>query len=165
MKTDQSHGRAEADCRAELILINGDCTDPTADAPALLLEANGKHGAPSECPGCAGMRGAGGLPATVPRACRGGSVVAGKGSGFLLASRSGSEILWVLALPHRWFHPPAAKGGGEPLSQGAASPLLLVPKSHLLGSRGPALSELLRSPEEQDYGLLMPLSFQEQDRT
>ncbi|NXF37088.1 DNM3B methyltransferase, partial [Nyctibius bracteatus] len=43
MKKDKSHGRDEADCRAELILING---DPTNDTPALLLEANGKPSAP-----------------------------------------------------------------------------------------------------------------------
>ncbi|NXV20444.1 DNM3B methyltransferase, partial [Cepphus grylle] len=46
MKKDKSHDRDEADCRAELILINGDCTDPTNDTPALLLEANGKPSAP-----------------------------------------------------------------------------------------------------------------------
>ncbi|NWI31868.1 DNM3B methyltransferase, partial [Sula dactylatra] len=46
MKKDKSHGRDEADCRAELILINGDCTDPTDDAPALVLEANGKPSTP-----------------------------------------------------------------------------------------------------------------------
>ncbi|KAM6053644.1 DNA (cytosine-5)-methyltransferase 3B isoform 3-T3 [Chlamydotis macqueenii] len=46
MKKDTSHGRDEADCRAELILINGDCTNPANDTPALLLEANGKPSAP-----------------------------------------------------------------------------------------------------------------------
>ncbi|KAM9260303.1 LOW QUALITY PROTEIN: DNA (cytosine-5)-methyltransferase 3B [Cariama cristata] len=46
MKKDKSHGRDEADCRAELILINGDCTGPTNDTPALVLEANGKPSAP-----------------------------------------------------------------------------------------------------------------------
>ncbi|NWS74148.1 DNM3B methyltransferase, partial [Crotophaga sulcirostris] len=46
MKKDKSHGPAEADCRAELILINGDCTDPTKDTPALLLEPNGKPSTP-----------------------------------------------------------------------------------------------------------------------
>ncbi|NWY53914.1 DNM3B methyltransferase, partial [Chionis minor] len=46
MKKDKSHDRDEADCRAELILINGDCTDPTNDTPALVLEANGKPSAP-----------------------------------------------------------------------------------------------------------------------
>ncbi|XP_072735170.1 DNA (cytosine-5)-methyltransferase 3B [Ciconia boyciana] len=46
MKKDKSHGRDEADCRAELILINGDCTDPANDPPALVLEANGKPSAP-----------------------------------------------------------------------------------------------------------------------
>ncbi|NXL03464.1 DNM3B methyltransferase, partial [Mesembrinibis cayennensis] len=46
MKKDKSHGRDEADCRAELILINGDCTEPANDPPALVLEANGKPGAP-----------------------------------------------------------------------------------------------------------------------
>ncbi|KAM6243183.1 DNA (cytosine-5)-methyltransferase 3B isoform 1-T1 [Spheniscus humboldti] len=46
MKKDKSHGRDEADCRAELILINGDCTDPANDAPTLVLEANGKPSAP-----------------------------------------------------------------------------------------------------------------------
>ncbi|NXC15449.1 DNM3B methyltransferase, partial [Corythaeola cristata] len=43
---DKSHGRDEADCRAELILINGDCADPANDAPTLVLEANGKPSAP-----------------------------------------------------------------------------------------------------------------------
>ncbi|KAM6194395.1 DNA (cytosine-5)-methyltransferase 3B isoform 3-T3 [Sarcoramphus papa] len=46
MKKDKSHGRDEADCRAELILINGDCTDPSNDTPALVLEANGKPSTP-----------------------------------------------------------------------------------------------------------------------
>ncbi|KAM9284904.1 DNA (cytosine-5)-methyltransferase 3B isoform 1-T1 [Morus bassanus] len=46
MKKDKSHGRDEADCRAELILINGDCTDPTNDTPTLVLEANGKPSTP-----------------------------------------------------------------------------------------------------------------------
>ncbi|XP_052639269.1 DNA (cytosine-5)-methyltransferase 3B isoform X2 [Harpia harpyja] len=46
MKKDKSHGRDEADCRAELILINGDCTDPPNDEPPLLLEANGKPSTP-----------------------------------------------------------------------------------------------------------------------
>ncbi|XP_055578730.1 DNA (cytosine-5)-methyltransferase 3B isoform X3 [Falco biarmicus] len=46
MKKDKSHSRDEADCRAELILINGDCTGPTNDAPNLVLEANGKPSAP-----------------------------------------------------------------------------------------------------------------------
>ncbi|NWI68933.1 DNM3B methyltransferase, partial [Todus mexicanus] len=46
MKSDKSHGRDEADCRAELILINGACADPANDAPTLVLEANGKPSAP-----------------------------------------------------------------------------------------------------------------------
>ncbi|NXC44515.1 DNM3B methyltransferase, partial [Penelope pileata] len=46
MKMDKSHGRDEADCRAELILINGDCADPAADTAALVLEASGTPGAP-----------------------------------------------------------------------------------------------------------------------
>ncbi|NXF47381.1 DNM3B methyltransferase, partial [Oceanites oceanicus] len=46
MKQDKSHGQDEAGCRAELILINGDCTDPANDTPALVLEANGKPSAP-----------------------------------------------------------------------------------------------------------------------
>ncbi|XP_074699269.1 DNA (cytosine-5)-methyltransferase 3B isoform X1 [Strix aluco] len=46
MKKEKSHGRDEADCRAELILINGDCADPTNDAPTLALEASGKPSAP-----------------------------------------------------------------------------------------------------------------------
>ncbi|NXR00508.1 DNM3B methyltransferase, partial [Sagittarius serpentarius] len=46
MKKDKSHGRDEADCRAELILINGDCPNPANDTPALVLEANGKPSAP-----------------------------------------------------------------------------------------------------------------------
>ncbi|XP_068556611.1 DNA (cytosine-5)-methyltransferase 3B isoform X2 [Anas acuta] len=37
--------RDEADCRAGLIRLNGDCTDPAEDTPAL-LEANGKPSAP-----------------------------------------------------------------------------------------------------------------------
>lgn len=48
MKKEKSHGRDEADCRAELILFDGDCTDPTKDTAALLLEASGKPGAPGE---------------------------------------------------------------------------------------------------------------------
>lgn len=39
--------RDEADCRAGLIRLNGDCTDPAKDTPAL-LEANGKPSAPGE---------------------------------------------------------------------------------------------------------------------
>ncbi|NXK23970.1 DNM3B methyltransferase, partial [Arenaria interpres] len=46
MKNDKSHDRDEADCRAELILISGDCADPTKDAPALVLEPNGKPSTP-----------------------------------------------------------------------------------------------------------------------
>ncbi|NWX95148.1 DNM3B methyltransferase, partial [Nothoprocta ornata] len=46
MKKDKNHGREEADCRAELILINGDCSDPAKDKPALVLEANGKPDSP-----------------------------------------------------------------------------------------------------------------------
>ncbi|NXH65647.1 DNM3B methyltransferase, partial [Hydrobates tethys] len=46
MKKDKSHGQDEADCRAELILINGDCTDPANNTPALVLEANGKPSTP-----------------------------------------------------------------------------------------------------------------------
>ncbi|KFP03979.1 DNA (cytosine-5)-methyltransferase 3B, partial [Calypte anna] len=46
MKKDKSHDQDEADCRAELILINGDCTDPTKDSPSLILETNGKASAP-----------------------------------------------------------------------------------------------------------------------
>ncbi|NXJ71470.1 DNM3B methyltransferase, partial [Rostratula benghalensis] len=45
MKNDKSHDRDEADCRAELILIK-DCTDPTNDTPALILETNGKPSSP-----------------------------------------------------------------------------------------------------------------------
>ncbi|KAM8798248.1 DNA (cytosine-5)-methyltransferase 3B isoform 2-T2 [Eudromia elegans] len=43
---DKSRGREEADCRAELILISGDCSDPAKDKPALVLEANGQPHAP-----------------------------------------------------------------------------------------------------------------------
>ncbi|PKU28910.1 dna (cytosine-5)-methyltransferase 3b [Limosa lapponica baueri] len=46
MKNDKSRDRDEADCRAELILISGDCTSPTKDTPALVLEPNGKPSAP-----------------------------------------------------------------------------------------------------------------------
>ncbi|XP_040431957.1 DNA (cytosine-5)-methyltransferase 3B isoform X5 [Cygnus olor] len=42
----ESHSRDEADCRAGLIRLNGDCTDAAKDTPALLLEANGKPSAP-----------------------------------------------------------------------------------------------------------------------
>jgi len=45
---DKSHGRDEADCRAELILINGDCADPADDTATLVLEANGKPDTPGE---------------------------------------------------------------------------------------------------------------------
>ncbi|KFO53217.1 DNA (cytosine-5)-methyltransferase 3B, partial [Corvus brachyrhynchos] len=40
MKKDKSHGQDEADCRAKLILINGD------NAPGVVLEANGKPSTP-----------------------------------------------------------------------------------------------------------------------
>lgn len=68
MKNDKSHGRDAADCRAELILINGDCSNPT-NTPALLLEANGKPSAPGES-SCAVPRvcGARDPPAAIPRA-------------------------------------------------------------------------------------------------
>uniref|UniRef100_G3UV72 DNA (cytosine-5-)-methyltransferase n=1 Tax=Meleagris gallopavo TaxID=9103 RepID=G3UV72_MELGA len=46
MKKEKSHGRDEANCRAELILFDEDCTDPTKDTAALLLEANGKPSTP-----------------------------------------------------------------------------------------------------------------------
>ncbi|XP_030358898.1 DNA (cytosine-5)-methyltransferase 3B isoform X2 [Strigops habroptila] len=46
MKEDNSHGQEEADCRAELILLNGACTSPTTDTPTLILEANGKPSTP-----------------------------------------------------------------------------------------------------------------------
>ncbi|NXG67385.1 DNM3B methyltransferase, partial [Hemiprocne comata] len=46
MKKDKSHDQDEADCRAELILINGGCTDPSNNSPTLLLGANGKPSAP-----------------------------------------------------------------------------------------------------------------------
>ncbi|NXX96498.1 DNM3B methyltransferase, partial [Centropus bengalensis] len=45
MKKNKSHGPGDADCRAELILLNGDCPDPGNDEPAL-LEPNGKPSAP-----------------------------------------------------------------------------------------------------------------------
>ncbi|XP_032560739.1 DNA (cytosine-5)-methyltransferase 3B isoform X2 [Chiroxiphia lanceolata] len=44
MKQDKSHGQDEADCRAKLILLNGDCTNPAA--PSVVLEANGKPSTP-----------------------------------------------------------------------------------------------------------------------
>lgn len=44
----ENHSRDEADCRAGLIRLNGDCTDAAKDTPALLLEANGKPSAPGE---------------------------------------------------------------------------------------------------------------------
>ncbi|KAF2982027.1 hypothetical protein EK904_002266 [Melospiza melodia maxima] len=42
MKKEKSHGQDEADCRAKLILINGD------KAPGVVLEANGKPSTPGE---------------------------------------------------------------------------------------------------------------------
>lgn len=42
MKKDKSHGQDEADCRAKLILINGD------NAPGVVLEAKGKRSTPGE---------------------------------------------------------------------------------------------------------------------
>lgn len=48
MKKEKSHGRDEADCRAELILFDRDCTDPTKDTAALLLEASGKPSTPGK---------------------------------------------------------------------------------------------------------------------
>lgn len=76
MKKDKSHGGDEADCRAELILINGDCTDPPNDEPALLLEANGKPSTPGEsfCAVPRMHRGAGGQgsPSHCPEGLLGG---------------------------------------------------------------------------------------------
>lgn len=46
------------------------------------------------------------------------AVAAGKGSGFLLAGRSGSETPWVLAQPPRWFHPPSSEEMGSPSPKG-----------------------------------------------
>ncbi|NXC23527.1 DNM3B methyltransferase, partial [Campylorhamphus procurvoides] len=43
MKQDKSHGQDEADCRAKLIVINGDCTDP---ATPDVVEVNGKPSTP-----------------------------------------------------------------------------------------------------------------------
>ncbi|XP_054247810.1 DNA (cytosine-5)-methyltransferase 3B [Indicator indicator] len=46
MKNNKNRGGDEAECRAELILLNGDCTSPTTDSPALgLEEQNGKPSA------------------------------------------------------------------------------------------------------------------------
>lgn len=42
MKKKKSHRQDEADCRAKLILINGD------KAPGVVLEANGKPSTPGE---------------------------------------------------------------------------------------------------------------------
>ncbi|NWT04085.1 DNM3B methyltransferase, partial [Mionectes macconnelli] len=44
MKQDKSHGQDEADCRAKLILLNGDCTNPAT--PSVALGANGKPSMP-----------------------------------------------------------------------------------------------------------------------
>ncbi|NWQ61348.1 DNM3B methyltransferase, partial [Neopipo cinnamomea] len=44
MKQEKSHGQDEADCRAKLILLNGDCTNPAT--PDVVLEANGKPSTP-----------------------------------------------------------------------------------------------------------------------
>ncbi|XP_027552993.1 DNA (cytosine-5)-methyltransferase 3B isoform X2 [Neopelma chrysocephalum] len=44
MKQDKSHGQDEADCRAKLILLNGDCNNPAT--PSVVLEANGKPSTP-----------------------------------------------------------------------------------------------------------------------
>lgn len=73
MKKDKSHGQDEADCRAKLILINGD------NAPGVVLEANGKpstqgehhHAVPRVLPGCARMPRVGDLTASVPGSCWG----------------------------------------------------------------------------------------------
>ncbi|XP_061217359.1 DNA (cytosine-5)-methyltransferase 3B [Neopsephotus bourkii] len=43
---DSSHGQEEADCRAELILVNGACTSPASDAPPIIRETNGKPSPP-----------------------------------------------------------------------------------------------------------------------
>ncbi|NXT87281.1 DNM3B methyltransferase, partial [Anhinga rufa] len=45
MTKDKSHGQDEADCRAELILFNG---DPANNTPTLVLGANGKPSTPGE---------------------------------------------------------------------------------------------------------------------
>lgn len=48
MKKDSSHGQEEADCRAELILLNGACTSPASDTPTIIRETNGKPSTPGE---------------------------------------------------------------------------------------------------------------------
>lgn len=71
MKKDKSHGKDEADCRAKLILINGD------NAPTIVLEKNGKPSSPGEVttlsPECSqdvqGCTGLGILTACVPGPC------------------------------------------------------------------------------------------------
>ncbi|KAM9528056.1 DNA (cytosine-5)-methyltransferase 3B [Guaruba guarouba] len=45
-KKDNSHGQEEADCRAELILLNGACTSPASDTPPVIRETNGKPSTP-----------------------------------------------------------------------------------------------------------------------
>ncbi|XP_033923004.1 DNA (cytosine-5)-methyltransferase 3B isoform X1 [Melopsittacus undulatus] len=46
MKKDSSHSQEEADCRAELILLNGACTSPASDTPPIIRETNGKPSTP-----------------------------------------------------------------------------------------------------------------------
>ncbi|NXX78892.1 DNM3B methyltransferase, partial [Urocolius indicus] len=45
-KKDKSHSKDASGCRTELILINGDRTNPAKDTPALVLEPNGKPSTP-----------------------------------------------------------------------------------------------------------------------
>ncbi|XP_062479791.1 DNA (cytosine-5)-methyltransferase 3B isoform X1 [Pezoporus occidentalis] len=46
MRKESSHGQEEADCRAELILLNGACTSPTSNAPSIIRETNRKPSTP-----------------------------------------------------------------------------------------------------------------------
>ncbi|KQL12558.1 hypothetical protein AAES_36391 [Amazona aestiva] len=46
MKKDNRHGQEEADCRAELTLLNGACTSPASDTPPIIQKANGKPSTP-----------------------------------------------------------------------------------------------------------------------
>ncbi|NXK80963.1 DNM3B methyltransferase, partial [Amazona guildingii] len=46
MKKDNRHGQEEADCRAELTLLNGACTSPASDTTPIIQKANGKPSTP-----------------------------------------------------------------------------------------------------------------------
>ncbi|NXR89271.1 DNM3B methyltransferase, partial [Hypocryptadius cinnamomeus] len=98
MKKEKSHGQDEADCRAKLILINGD------NAPGVVLEANGKPSTPDS-------RGLGLLPLKKEKDSNG--------------DLSKEDLAWPLDLPVQRVQPWGRAGWESSLRQKPTLCLLL----------------------------------------